>query len=65
MVPNSARSPRMYDLYKSLLQGANAVGVDLFTAYVYTDTSPFGDSAALYYQDQLIGDARQDRDLQA
>src|SRR5207247_2064663 len=34
---DAARSPRIYDLYTALLRTANEVGLDLFTAFVYTD----------------------------
>ncbi len=50
-------SPRMYDLYQQLLQGADQIGVDNFMAYIYTDTSPYGYAGLLKYQDQPLSEA--------
>ncbi|MFO0818628.1 MAG: hypothetical protein U1A77_11840 [Pirellulales bacterium] len=59
----TSRDPRMYDLYTQLIEGVNDIGVDLFNAYVYTDTSPFADASHLLYQDQPLSDAHKYRAL--
>lgn len=59
----AAQDPHMYGLYEALLRGAEAVGVDMFAHYVYTDTSPFGDASALRWQDQPLADAPKYRAL--
>lgn len=51
------RSPRVHDIYHDLLRGADAIGLDLFVDYVYTDTSPYGEAGALRWQDQPIADS--------
>lgn len=53
----AVRDPRMYDLYRELLVGADRIGVDLFEAYVLTDISPFGDADCLRYQDEPLSEA--------
>jgi hypothetical protein len=53
--------PRMYDVYRTFLRGANGVGLDLLVNYEYTDrnvpASPYGIYGSLNYQDQPIADA--------
>jgi len=59
----ASSSPRLYDVYRGLLRGAEAVGVDLLVAFVLTDGSPFGDNSHLRYQDTLPADAPKYRAL--
>jgi hypothetical protein len=59
----AGRSPRMYDLTRQLLEGANRIGVDLFADYVFTDASPYGNNGALRYQDQPVEEAHRYRVL--
>lgn len=60
---NASRDPRMYDLYQQLLHGADQAGVDLFTAFTFTDTSPFADASHLRTMDQPLADAHKYRSL--
>jgi hypothetical protein len=59
--------PRMFDEMRQFLQGANALGMNLFADYVYTSNprinAPYGDFAALQYQDQPIASAPKYRAL--
>mgnify|MGYP006268729813 CR=1 FL=1 len=48
----ASHSPRLYDVYRGLLRGADAIGVDSLQAFVLFDGSPFGDNSHLAYQDQ-------------
>lgn len=59
----ASRDPRMYELYQQLLDGADQAGVELFNAYVLTDTSPFADASHLRYMDQPIEEAHKYRSL--
>jgi hypothetical protein len=63
----AAVNPRMYDLLRQFLQGANQVGLDLFVDFQFTErndpASPFGISGALNYLDQPTADAPKYRAL--
>jgi hypothetical protein len=51
----------MYGIYRSFLQGANQVGLNLLMNFEYTDryvsNSPWGIFGSLNYQDQPVADA--------
>jgi hypothetical protein len=59
----ASSSQRLYDVYRGLLRGAEATGVDLLVAFVLTDGSPYGDNSHLRYQDTLPADAPKYRAL--
>lgn len=54
-------SPRMYDIYRQFLIGANQVGLDLLVNFEFTDrnmvNSPYGLYGSLHYLDQPLSDA--------
>jgi len=59
----ASHSPRLYDVYRGLLRGADAIGVDSLQAFVLFDGSPFGDNSHLAYQDQAPASAPKYRAL--
>jgi hypothetical protein len=62
----ASSDPRMYDAYRQLLTGANALGLNLFVNYVYTErfgNNPYGDFGALSYQDEPVASAPKYRAL--
>lgn len=61
-VHEAALSPRMYDVYETLLNGADQIGVDLYNQYVFTGTgesAPWGDWGLLHDMDQPLEEAHE------
>ncbi|WP_197994660.1 putative Ig domain-containing protein [Gimesia panareensis] len=56
-VHEASLSPRMYDVYQTLLNGAQQIGVDLFNQFVFTGggvSAPWGDWGLLHTMDQPL-----------
>ncbi|MCA9017589.1 MAG: hypothetical protein KDA77_19860, partial [Planctomycetaceae bacterium] len=60
VVHQASLSPRMYDVYQMLLNGADQIGVDLYNQFVFTgsgESAPWGDWGLLHNMDQPLEDA--------
>lgn len=59
-VHEASLSPRMYDVYQVLLNGADQIGVDLYNQYVFTgsgESEDWGDWGLLHNMDQALEEA--------
>lgn len=66
VIHQASLNPRMYDVYTTLLEGLENLGVDAFVQYQFTgdgQPSPWGDYGLLHSQDQPLAEAHDYRAL--